>query len=211
MNIIQNFKNIKEELSSVNYNPKIIAVSKTFPLEHIQPLLDFGHRVFGENKVQEAQKKWESLRKKFNDLELHLIGALQRNKAKDAIKTFDYIHSLDSEKLALALIQAEQKLNIKRKYFVQINTGNEKQKSGIIKEELPNFIKFIEGKLNIIGLMCIPPVDENPEIHFKLLEFLAKQNNLQNLSMGMTVDYMLACKNGSNHIRVGSKIFGIRK
>ena len=211
MNIIQNFKNIKEELSSVNYNPKIIAVSKTFPIEHIQPLLDFGHRVFGENKVQEAQKKWESLRKKFNDLELHLIGALQRNKAKDAIKTFDYIHSLDSEKLALALIQAEQKLNIKRKYFVQINTGNEKQKSGIIKEELPNFIKFIEGKLNIIGLMCIPPVDENPEIHFKLLEFLAKQNNLQNLSMGMTVDYMLACKNGSNHIRVGSKIFGIRK
>lgn len=211
MNIIQNFKNIKEELSSVNYNPKIIAVSKTFPLEHIQPLLDFGHRVFGENKVQEAQKKWESPRKNFNDLELHLIGALQRNKAKDAIKTFDYIHSLDSEKLALALIQAEQKLNIKRKYFVQINTGNEKQKSGIIKEELPNFIKFIEGKLNIIGLMCIPPVDENPEIHFKLLEFLAKQNNLQNLSMGMTVDYMLACKNGSNHIRVGSKIFGIRK
>ena len=211
MNIIQNFKNIKEELSSVNYNPKIIAVSKTFPLEHIQPLLDFGHRVFGENKVQEAQKKWESPRKKFNDLELHLIGALQRNKAKDAIKTFDYIHSLDSEKLALALIQAEQKLNIKRKYFVQINTGNDKQKSGIIKEELPNFIKFIEGKLNIIGLMCIPPVDENPEIHFKLLEFLAKQNNLQNLSMGMTVDYMLACKNGSNHIRVGSKIFGIRK
>ena len=211
MNIIQNFKNIKEELSSVNYNPKIIAVSKTFPLEHIQPLLDFGHRVFGENRVQEAQIKWELPRKKFNDLELHLIGALQRNKAKDAIKTFDYIHSLDSEKLALALIQAEQKLNIKRKYFVQINTGNEKQKSGIIKEELPNFIKFIEGKLNIIGLMCIPPVDENPEIHFKLLEFLAKQNNLQNLSMGMTVDYMLACKNGSNHIRVGSKIFGIRK
>ena len=211
MNIIQNFENIKEELSSANYNPKIIAVSKTFPLKHIQPLLDFGHRVFGENRVQEAQIKWELPRAKFNDLELHLIGALQRNKAKDAIKTFDYIHSLDSEKLALALIQAEQKLNVKRKYFIQINTGNEKQKSGITKDELPNFIKFIEGKLNIIGLMCIPPVEENPEIHFKLLEFLAKQNNLQNLSMGMTVDYMLACKNGSNHIRVGSKIFGIRK
>ena len=211
MNIIQNFENIKEELSSENYNPKIIAVSKTFPLKHIQPLLDFGHRVFGENKVQEAQIKWELPRAKFNDLELHLIGALQRNKAKDAIKTFDYIHSLDSEKLALALIQAEQKLNVKRKYFIQINTGNEKQKSGITKDELPNFIKFIEGKLNIIGLMCIPPVEENPEIHFKLLEFLAKQNNLLNLSMGMTADYMLACKNGSNHIRVGSKIFGIRK
>ena len=211
MNIIQNFENIKEELSSANYNPKIIAVSKTFPLKHIQPLLDFGHRVFGENRVQEAQIKWELPRKKFNDLELHLIGALQRNKAKDAIKTFDYIHSLDSEKLALALIQAEQKLNVKRKYFIQINTGNEKQKSGITKDELPNFIKFIEGKLNIIGLMCIPPVEENPEIHFKLLEFLAKQNNLLNLSMGMTADYMLACKNGSNHIRVGSKIFGIRK
>ena len=211
MNIIQNFENIKEELSSANYNPKIIAVSKTFPLKHIQPLLDFGHRVFGENRVQEAQIKWELPRAKFNDLELHLIGALQRNKAEDAIKTFDYIHSLDSEKLALALIQAEQKLNVKRKYFIQINTGNEKQKSGITKDELPNFIKFIEGKLNIIGLMCIPPVEENPEIHFKLLEFLAKQNNLLNLSMGMTADYMLACKNGSNHIRIGSKIFGIRK
>ena len=211
MNIIQNFENIKEELSSANYNPKIIAVSKTFPLKHIQPLLDFGHRVFGENRVQEAQIKWELPRAKFNDLALHLIGALQRNKAKDAIKTFDYIHSLDSEKLALALIQAEQKLNVKRKYFIQINTGNEKQKSGITKDELPNFIKFIEGKLNIIGLMCIPPVEENPEIHFKLLEFLAKQNNLLNLSMGMTADYMLACKNGSNHIRIGSKIFGVRK
>ena len=211
MNIIQNFENIKEEVSSANYDPKIIAVSKTFPLKHIQPLLDFGHRVFGENRVQEAQIKWELPRAKFNDLELHLIGALQRNKAKDAIKTFDYIHSLDSEKLALALIQAEQKLNVKRKYFIQINTGNEKQKSGITKDELPNFIKFIEGKLNIIGLMCIPPVEENPEIHFKLLEFLAKQNNLLNLSMGMTADYMLACKNGSNHIRIGSKIFGIRK
>ena len=212
MNIIQNFENIKEELSSANYNPKIIAVSKTFPLKHIQPLLDFGHRVFGENRVQEAQIKWELPRAKFNDLELHLIGALQRNKAKDAIKLFDYIHSLDSQKLADALAKHQANLNKSLNYFIQVNIGNEIQKSGIPVSELDPFYNYCKNEinLNILGLMVIPPNDNNPEKYFKSLNELNKSLALKDLSMGMSADYIEAIRNGATFIRVGSSIFGER-
>ena len=210
MNIIQNFKNIKDELSSLGYNPKIVAVSKTFSIDHIRPLIEFGHKIFGENKVQEAQKKWTKIKQDISDIELHLIGSLQRNKADDAVKLFDYIHSLDSEKLVTALIKSEKKLNLKRKYFIQINTGGEIQKSGIDSNNLLDLLKFIDGQLDVVGLMCIPPFDQDPENHFKNLKSLADENNLSKLSMGMTADYVKACKYNADYIRVGSKIFVAR-
>ena len=145
------------------------------------------------------------------DIELHLIGSLQRNKADDAVKLFDYIHSLDSEKLVTALVKSEKKLNLKRKYFIQINIGGEIQKSGIDSNNLLDLIKFIDGQLDVVGLMCIPPFDQDPENHFKNLKSLADENNLSKLSMGMTADYVKACKYNADYIRVGSKIFGARK
>ena len=211
-NIVQNFLNIRDELTNTNLNPTVIAVSKTFPLGHIKPLIDHGHRVFGENKVQEAKQKWSGLKDSLKDLELHLIGGLQSNKSKEAVQLFDYIHSVDSIKLASELSKAEAKLNVKRKYFIQVNVGMEEQKSGVSKKEVENLLKYCvnEKNLNIIGLMCIPPLDQNPTPHFNYLKELNNDLGLKFISMGMSEDYMNAAKCGSTHVRIGSKIFGSR-
>ena len=211
-NIVQNFLNIRDELTNTNLNPTVIAVSKTFPLGHIKPLIDHGHRVFGENKVQEAKQKWSGLKDSLKDLELHLIGGLQSNKSKEAVQLFDYIHSVDSMKLASELSKAEAKLSVKRKYFIQVNVGMEEQKSGVTKKEIGNLLKCCvsEKNLNIIGLMCIPPFDQNPTPHFNYLKELNNDLGLKFISMGMSEDYMNAAKCGSTHVRIGSKIFGSR-
>jgi len=212
VDIIQNFSDVSHELDRTNAKPIIIAVSKTHSIEHIQPLLDYGHRVFGENKVQEAKQKWEKALSVVENLELHLIGKLQSNKAKDAVKIFHYIHSLDSIKLAEELSKSEKKLNLQRKYFVQVNVGEEKQKSGIITKDVSSFVDFCinEKKLNVLGLMCIPPFDLDPVPFFQTVSDLNKQLQLPLLSMGMSNDYIDAAKLGSTHVRVGSKIFGAR-
>ncbi len=212
MDIIQNFSDVSHELDKTNAKPIIIAVSKTHSMEHIQPLLDYGHRVFGENKVQEAKQKWEKALSVVENLELHLIGKLQSNKAKDAVKIFHYIHSLDSIKLAEELSKSEKKLNLQRKYFVQVNVGEEKQKSGIITKKVSSFVDFCinEKKLNVLGLMCIPPFDLDPIPFFQIVSDLNKQLQLPLLSMGMSNDYIDAAKLGATHVRVGSKIFGAR-
>jgi len=211
-NIVQNFLNIRGELTNANLNPTVIAVSKTFPLGHIKPLIEHGHRVFGENKVQEAKQKWSELKDSLKDLELHLIGGLQSNKSKEAVQLFDYIHSVDSIKLASELSKAEAKLGVKRKYFIQVNVGMEEQKSGVTKKEIGNLLKCCvsEKNLNIIGLMCIPPFDQNPTPHFNYLKELNNDLGLKFISMGMSEDYMNAAKCGSTHVRIGSKIFGSR-
>ena len=211
-NIVQNFLNIRDELTNANLNPTVIAVSKTFPLGHIKPLIEHGHRVFGENKVQEAKQKWSELKDSLKDLELHLIGGLQSNKSKEAVQLFDYIHSVDSIKLASELSKAEAKLGVKRKYFIQVNVGMEEQKSGVSKKEVENLLKCCvnEKNLNVIGLMCIPPFDQNPTPHFNYLKELNNDLGLKFISMGMSEDYMNAAKCGSTHVRIGSKIFGSR-
>ena len=211
-NIVQNFLNIRDELTNTNLNPTVIAVSKTFPLGHIKPLIDHGHRVFGENKVQEAKQKWSGLKDSLKDLELHLIGGLQSNKSKEAVQLFDYIHSVDSIKLASELSKAEAKLGVKRKYFIQVNVGMEEQKSGVSKKEVENLLKYCvnEKNLNVIGLMCIPPFDQDPTPHFNHLKELNDDLGLKFISMGMSEDYMNAAKCGSTHVRIGSKIFGSR-
>ena len=211
-NIVQNFLNIRDELTNANLNPTVIAVSKTFPLGHIKPLIDHGHRVFGENKVQEAKQKWSGLKDSLKDLELHLIGGLQSNKSKEAVQLFDYIHSVDSKKLASELSKAEAKLGVKRKYFIQVNVGMEEQKSGVSKKEVGNLLKCCvnEKNLNVVGLMCIPPFDQDPTPHFNHLKELNNDLGLKFISMGMSEDYMNAAKCGSTHVRIGSKIFGSR-
>jgi len=211
-NIVQNFLNIRDELTNANLNPAVIAVSKTFSLGHIKPLIEHGHRVFGENKVQEAKQKWSKLKDSLKDLELHLIGGLQSNKSKEAVQLFDYIHSVDSIKLASELSKAEVKLGVKRKYFIQVNVGMEEQKSGVSKKEVENLLKCCvnEKNLNVVGLMCLPPFDQDPTPHFNHLKELNNDLGLKFTSMGMSEDYMNAAKCGSTHVRIGSKIFGSR-
>ena len=210
--IIQNFAKVSQELQFIKTKPSIIAVSKTFSLDHIRPLVDYGHRIFGENKVQEAKNKWGELKSKITNLELHLIGSLQSNKAKEAVSLFDFIHSVSSEKLAHELSKSELKLNLKRKYFIQVNIGNEKQKSGISIEEVSDLVNFCKKKnLNVVGLMCIPPVNDDPDSYFRKISQLNKDLGFFLLSMGMSSDYILAAELGSTHLRIGSKIFGIRK
>ena len=206
---IQNTLKIKNtELNKI----KIIAVSKTFTFDYIKPLVEHGHMHYGENKVQEAIAKWSEFKKANNDLKLHMIGKLQSNKAKDAVKLFDYIHSLDNQKLADELAKHQMNLNKKLSYFIQVNIGNEIQKSGIPINELDAFYNYCinEVNLNIIGLMVIPPFTENTDKYFKSLNELNKSLALENLSMGMSADYINAVKYGSNFIRVGSSIFGPR-
>ena len=210
MSIVQNLENIKKELIDNNVDSKVIAVSKTFELSHIRPLIDHGHYIVGENRVQEAQKKWQELLTTNENLNIHLIGGLQTNKAKDAVKLFSCIHSVDRERLVDALAVAEQNLNLKRDYFLQVNTGNEEQKSGINIKHTEQLYDYAKDKLNIIGLMCIPPVDEDSKKHFEILRELAKQLNLSELSMGMSHDYLQAGLAGATYVRVGSKIFGLR-
>tara|TARA_B100001248_G_C27376000_1_gene454315 strand:+ start:57 stop:707 length:651 start_codon:yes stop_codon:yes gene_type:complete len=212
--VIERFNKIKSNIDAIS-NTKlvnIIAVSKTFPLEHIHPLIEHGHIHFGENKVQEALAKWTDQKKINSSLKLHMIGKLQSNKAKDAVKLFDYIHSLDNQKLADTLARHQLNLNKKLKYFIQVNIGNEIQKSGIPVNELDAFYNYCinEIKLEIIGLMIIPPNDNKPEKYFKSLNELNKSLELKNLSMGMSADYIEAVKHGSNYVRIGSSIFGDR-
>ena len=212
--IVDRFKKIKLNIASLKSDKpvNIIAVSKTFTLEHIKPLINHGHNHFGENKVQEALAKWSDQKKENHNLRLHMIGKLQSNKAKDAVKIFDYIHSVDSQKLADALAKHQKNLNKNIKYFIQVNIGNEIQKSGIPAEELDAFYNYCtkEIDLKIIGLMVIPPLDDNTEKYFKSLNQLNKSLALENLSMGMSADYLEAIKNGSNFVRIGSSIFGPR-
>ena len=190
----------------------IIAVSKTFPLDHIRPLLDHGHTHFGENKVQEAKAKWSEVKKQKQNLKLHMIGKLQSNKAKDAVKLFDYVHSLDSQKLADALAKNQKNLNKNLQYFIQVNIGNEMQKSGIPINDLDPFYNYCFNEINlkIIGLMGIPPNDDNTNKYFKSVSELINSFALKELSMGMSADYIDAVNQGATFVRIGSSIFGSR-
>ena len=210
-NVVKNFDLVKEEISSFK-NANIVAVSKTFPIGHILPLINHGHNHFGENKVQEAQEKWTSIKSDFPNLKLHLIGKLQTNKVKFALPLFDYIHSLDSVKLAEKISSEQKKKNFKPKIFIQINLGKENQKSGIDEDDLENFYQkcVTEYNLNIIGIMCLPPFDEDPIPFFKKMQNLSENLNLKEISMGMSNDYMDALRFKATYIRVGSKIFGNR-
>jgi len=210
-NTISNLENIKIKL--VNYpKAKIIAVSKTFNQEHIVPLLDYGHKDFGENKIQEALLKWPSLKEKYADIKLHMIGKLQTNKVKFLFPHFDYIHSLDNLKLAEKISKEELKNKKKFKIFIQVNLGDENQKNGISVKELPDLYKQAVEKfeLNIIGLMCLPPQNESVFTYFRELKNLNMKCNLKELSMGMSQDYLYAAENGATYLRIGSGIFGNR-
>ena len=212
---VSNLVSIQNELKSrynLNSQPNIIAVTKTFSIDMVRPLIEHGHTHYGENKVQEAVTKWTNLKKNNKNLKLHMIGKLQTNKVKYVVPLFDYIHSLDSIKLA-EKIAYEQKKNDKRlKIFIQVNIGDENQKSGISKFELDNFYNDCINNfdLNIVGLMCIPPANEDISLYFSSMNELKKKLNLKELSMGMSSDYLVAIKHGATFIRVGSKIFGNR-
>ena len=210
--VVQNLNLIINEVELKSKNVKIIAVSKTFPTETIYPLIDFGHLHFGENKVQEAISKWPDIKDKYKNIKLHLIGKLQTNKVKYVLPLFDYIHSLDSIKLAEKISLEQEKKNFKPKIFIQINLGKESQKSGIDEDDLENFYKrcVTEFNLNIIGVMCLPPFDEDPNPFFKKMQNLSASLKLKEISMGMSNDYMDALRFKATYIRVGSKIFGNR-
>ena len=214
---VQKYKDIisaidrKIEEQKLNKTPKVIAVSKTFKLEKILPLIEYGHLDYGENKVQEAIDKWSSIKSKNQNIRLHLIGRLQTNKVKHAISIFDYIHSLDSIKLAKKIADEQNKQNKKLKLFIQVNIGDEQQKSGVNKNQIKDLIDFSKKlDLNVIGLMCIPPINEKPEKYFKEIKFLNKEFNLEEISMGMSSDYLKAVENSSTYLRIGSSIFGNR-
>jgi pyridoxal phosphate enzyme (YggS family) len=208
--IIRSIK-LKLEDQNTSKLPKIIAVSKTFALDNILPLVEYGHLDYGENKVQEAIEKWSEIKIKKPQIKLHLIGKLQTNKVKFAIRIFDYIHSVDSIKLAKKISDEQKKQNKKVKIFIQVNIGSEEQKSGIDVnkiEELLNFCK--ELKLDVIGLMCIPPINKDSSKYFQKMNLLKNDFNLQQLSMGMSSDYLDAIKNNATYLRIGSSIFGKR-
>ena len=213
-NTIKNLIYIEDLIKSkVNHDeiPKIIAVSKTFPLENILPLINHGHLHYGENKVQEALDKWTDIKNQNKSIKLHLIGRLQSNKVKFALKVFDYIHSLDSEKLATKIADEQTKQGKKPKVFIQVNIANEDQKSGIHKGRLGEFYQFCKNlNLDIIGTMCIPPKGENTEKYFFEMSKINQELNFKELSMGMSGDYLEAVKNNATYVRVGSKIFGNR-
>ena len=210
--VVNRLISIKREIQTKSSTAEVIAVSKTFPMSKILPLINHGHKHFGENKVQEAIKKWTSVKEDFVDIKLHLIGKLQTNKVKYAVPLFDYIHSLDSQKLADKIANEQVKKNRKVKIFIQINIGNEAKKNGIEIENLENFYDMCnkEYKLDIIGLMCLPPMDKDPGIYFSKMYELINKINLNELSMGMSNDYMEALKYKSTFLRIGSQIFGSR-
>ena len=211
---VQNLINIKKLIDvnlKINKVPKIIAVSKTFSVDKIKPLIEYGHTDFGENKVQEAIDKWTILKENNQNINLHLIGGLQTNKVKFAVKIFNYIHSLDSEKLAKKIFEEQKKQNKKVKIFIQVNIGDEEQKSGITKSLLPSLYSYCKGlNLDVIGLMCIPPLDKSSINYFKEMNILNKNLGLNELSMGMSADYIDAIKNSATYLRIGSSIFGKR-
>ena len=214
MNIINSFNKIKQEIKNEkpDQDVEIIAVSKTFSLEHIMPLINYGHKHFGENKVQEAEKKWLDIKKRKSEIKLHMIGSLQSNKVKKAIEIFEFIHSLDSEKLANEISKREIEKNKKLKHFIQVNLGSEEQKGGIEIQELKNFYEYCTKKLNlnILGLMAIPPNDGETKKYFKKISDLNFSLGLTSLSIGMSNDYIEALRFGSSHIRIGTSIFGKR-
>ena len=210
LNIENNIKNNLDKLN-INTKPKIIAVSKTFKMDVISPLVDHGHINYGENKVQETIDKWTEIKKENPKLKLHMIGKLQTNKVKNAVKIFDYIHSVDSKKLAKKIVDEQSKINKKIKVFLQINIGAENQKSGINKNETKYLFTYCkEINLDVIGLMCIPPINVDPEIYYKEMYQLNMSLGLQDLSMGMSSDYFKAIKYQSTYVRIGSNIFGER-
>ena len=213
-NIVESFNKIKSNIENLKpiKQVNIVAVSKTFSLEYIKPLIDYGHNHFGENKVQEAKSKWQEFKKKNPNLNLHMVGKLQSNKAKNAIELFDYIHSLDNQKLADILSITQKNTNKFLKYFIQVNLANETQKSGISVNDLDGFYNYCtrEKNLEVVGLMIIPPNNDDSKKYFQLLDNLNKNLALKELSMGMSSDYLEAVKFNSTFVRVGSKIFGER-
>ena len=212
-NLLNIENKIKENLSNLNIqnNTKIIAVSKTFKIDKILPLINHGHIDYGENKVQEAIEKWTEVKKENLNIKLHMIGKLQTNKVKFAVKLFDYIHSVDNEKLAKKISEESEKINRKIKIFIQVNIGEENQKSGIKKNELNNLVSFCKNSnLDLLGLMCIPPVNIDPSEYFHEMSELNRSFGFSELSMGMSSDYLLASQNSATFLRIGSSIFGQR-
>jgi pyridoxal phosphate enzyme (YggS family) len=212
-NLLDIENNIKFHLEKlkIDKNPKIVAVSKTFKIDKILPLIDYGHIDFGENKVQEALEKWTEIKKANSKIKLHMIGKLQTNKVKFAVQIFDYIHSVDSEKLAKKISDEQIKINKKIKIFLQVNIGEENQKSGINKKDVIELASFCkESNLDVIGLMCIPPLNIDPENFFKEMNILNRNLGFSELSMGMSSDFILAAKHSSTYLRIGSSIFGQR-
>jgi pyridoxal phosphate enzyme (YggS family) len=208
MSILQNYRLVKSQLSEISDKIKLIVVCKNQPFPNILPIVENGHLDFGENRVQEAQKKWKTVLKNYPTIKLHIIGKIQSNKVKDVVELFNVVHSLDSKKLAQLFSIAEKKINKKLQYFIQINIGNEPQKSGINIKECEDLISFCRSvNLNILGLMCIPPVNQNVDNYFNKLKNLNDLYNLNELSMGMSNDYKVAAKLGSTYVRVGSAIF----
>ena len=208
-------ENIAETAREVRRSPddiKLIAVSKTFAADAIRPVLEAGQRIFGENRVQEAQGKWPEMRADFPDVDLHLIGPLQSNKTKDAVTLFDAIHTVDRPKIAKAIADEMRAQEKQLQLYVQVNTGEEEQKAGVMPADAKSFVEMCrnELKLDIAGLMCIPPIDEEPALHFAFLSKLAQETGLEGLSMGMSADFDTAIKFGATHVRVGSAIFGSR-
>ena len=213
MTILNNFITIKNTISNLSTNTKIIVVTKTFKMDLINPIINCGHLDFGENRVQEAKEKWPTVISNIPNINLHLIGNLQSNKVKDAVMLFNYIHTLSSEKLAKILKTEQEKINKTIKYFIQVNLAGENHKNGIEVNYANEFIKFCinDLSLQIIGLMCVPPVNENSDLYFSKLKKIANDNKLYELSMGMSGDYSSAIKFGSTYVRIGSKIFGTRQ
>jgi len=212
-NLLDIENNIKTHLNelNVNNNPKIVAVSKTFKIDKVLPLIEHGHINYGENKVQEAVEKWTEIKKKNSKVRLHMIGKLQTNKVKFAVQIFDYIHSVDSEKLAKKIADEQNKINRKIKIFLQVNIGDEYQKSGVNKKDVQKLVYYCkEIGLDLIGLMCIPPINVDPENYFSEMNELNKSLDLSELSMGMSSDFLVAAKYFSTYVRIGSSIFGKR-
>jgi hypothetical protein len=212
LNFVKNKVNEIINQRQLKIDPKIVVVTKTFSLNKITPLLVHGHMHFGENKIQEAENKWSEVRNQYSNLKLHMIGKLQSNKAKKAVKIFDYIHSLDNAKLAAKIAQYEKELNKKTKLFIQVNLAEENQKSGILLNNLNNFYYYCKKELllNVIGLMCLPPFESNSQKYFKMLKNVAEKLNLKDLSMGMSSDFEQAIINGSTYLRLGTVILGER-
>jgi hypothetical protein len=218
-NVVERLIAIQSEIKELliknnlqNKSPNIVIVCKTFSMDKIIPLIDAGHVHFGENKVQEAELKWKEVKKKYSNIKLHMVGKLQTNKVKTALNIFDYIHSVDNYKLGEKIVKYEKKLNKVIKTFVQVNLGEESQKSGISPKNVNQFVDYCKNSLSldIIGLMCLPPINNNPEKYFLHLNKLRNQMNLRHLSMGMSDDYQAAIKCGSTFLRIGSKILGER-
>ena len=202
---------IKKEIQEINPNSQLIVVTKTFGMSKILPIIETGHNHFGENKVQEAVEKWSTIKKTYPKIKLHMIGKLQTNKVKFAVQLFDYIHSVDNEKLAKKIADEQLKVNKKLKIFLQVNIGDENQKSGINKNNLDQLVSYCkEIELDVVGLMCIPPADINPENYFEEMKKLNNDFGFTELSMGMSSDFLLAIQHHSTYVRIGSSIFGER-